>query len=331
MTDLREQFASELGHTYRIESELSGAGMSRVFVAEELALGRKVVIKVLALKLAAEMSVERFAREIRFAAGLQEPHIVPVLAAGTVAATPGGVRLPYYTMPFVAGESLRQRLRRTPRVPVPEALDILRGILPALVAAHEAGIVHRDIKPENVLLNRNGVPMVTDFGIAKAISAAHATPEDNAGGGELTFGGTVIGTPSYMAPEQFLSQPLDHRADLYAWGMIAHEMLAGAHPFSGKADQSELIKAQIFEIPKPLANVDAPAALVAMVEQCLAKEPADRPASASAILAALKDPTPFDTRRVSPVPLDSVKPEPRFAVKPKAMNKHDRCLCVGVG
>jgi tetratricopeptide (TPR) repeat protein/tRNA A-37 threonylcarbamoyl transferase component Bud32/TolB-like protein len=314
MTDLREQFATELGHTYRIESELGGAGMSRVFVAEELALGRKVVIKVLAPRLAAEMSLERFTREIKFAAGLQEPHIVPVLAAGTVAATPGGVRLPYYTMPFVAGESLRQRLRRTPRVPVPEALDILRGILSALIAAHEAGIVHRDIKPENVLLNRNGVPMVTDFGIAKAISAAHATPEDNAGAGgaELTFGGTVIGTPSYMAPEQFLSQPLDHRADLYAWGMIAYEMLAGAHPFSGKKDQSELIKAQIFEIPKPLENADAPAALVAMVEKCLAKEPADRPASASAILAALKDPAQLAAPRAAPALPRIVEPGPRW-------------------
>src|ERR1700692_3543923 len=136
MTDLREQLATELGDTYRIESELGGGGMSRVFVAEELALGRKVVIKVLAPKVAAEMSLERFTREIKIAAGLQEPHIVPVLAAGTVAEGPGGNKLPYYTMPFIAGESLRQRMRRAPRVSVPEALDILRGILAALVAAH---------------------------------------------------------------------------------------------------------------------------------------------------------------------------------------------------
>ena len=318
--DLREQFATELGDVYRIDSELGDAGMSRVFVAEELALGRKVVIKVLAPKLAAEISVERFAREIRIAAGIQEPHIVPVLAAGTVAAPAGGGRLPYYTMPFVAGESLRQRLRRGPRVPVPEALDILRGILSALIAAHDAGIVHRDIKPENVLLTRGGVPMVTDFGIAKAISAAHATPEDSSSAGELTIGGNVVGTPSYMAPEQFMGQPLDPRVDLYAWGMIGYEMLAGRHPFAGKTT-AELVKAQIFEAPKPLANASAPASLLAIVEQCLAKEPAARPASASAILAALKDPAQVAARSAAPSPQPQPRPLQQVESRPH-WNRH---------
>jgi serine/threonine-protein kinase len=163
MTDFRDQLQASLGGAYSLERELGGGGMSRVFVARDESLGRAVVVKVLAPELAEGVSIERFAREIRLAAALQEPHIVPLLSAG---ATHEG--LPYYTMPFVAGESLRARLRRGTDVPIAEAVSILRDVTRALVYAHSQGIVHRDIKPDNILLS-SGTAMVTDFGIAKAI------------------------------------------------------------------------------------------------------------------------------------------------------------------
>jgi len=165
VTDLRAQLQATLGSGYTLERELGGGGMSRVFVAREHALGREVVVKVLSPELAAGVSADRFAREIKLAAALQEPHIVPVLVAG---ATREG--LPYYTMPYVRGDSLRARLLNGP-VSLGDALGILRNIAQALAYAHERGIVHRDIKPENVLLS-SGTAVVTDFGIAKALSAS---------------------------------------------------------------------------------------------------------------------------------------------------------------
>src|SRR5512132_3020204 len=187
-SQLVNSLQDSLGAAYTLERELGGGGMSRVFLAEDTRLGRQVVVKLLSPELGAGVSAERFEREIRLAARLQHPHIVPLLTAGEVDG------LPYYTMPFVSGASLRERLQAGP-IPLHEALTILRDVARALAYAHRQGIVHRDIKPENVLLSE-GSAVVTDFGIARAISAASTV----AAGTAITQLGTQIGTPAYMAP-----------------------------------------------------------------------------------------------------------------------------------
>ena len=279
MNNVRDELQAALGDGYTLERELGGGGMSRVFVAPEHALGREVVVQVLSSERAAVLSAERFTREIKLAAALQDPHIVPVLVAGT---TSEG--LPYYTMPFVRGDSLRARLVAGP-VPVAEALGILRNIAQALAYAHERGIVHRDIKPENVLLSR-GTAVVTDFGIAKALSASTTKVEGNT----LTSLGTSIGTPAYMAPEQALGDVnTDARADLYAWGVVAYELLTGVHPFAARSTPQAMVAAHISEAP-PLLNAArllVPLDVAALVMQCLEKDPAQRPASADTLLTRL--------------------------------------------
>src|SRR5919202_4767393 len=165
MAELRDRLQMNLGSTYRLGRELGGGGMSRVFVAHDASLGRRVVVKVLAPELAAGINGERFRREILLAAGLQHPHIVPVLAAGVTD------QLPYFVMPYVAGQSLRTRLDGGRALPVPEAVGVLRDVAKALAFAHEHGVVHRDIKPDNVLI-AGGSAAVTDFGIAKALTTA---------------------------------------------------------------------------------------------------------------------------------------------------------------
>src|SRR5690242_12208604 len=223
---LRHSLQDTLGSSYTITRELGGGGMSRVFLAHEEELGRDVVVKVLPPEMIAGVSADRFDREIRLAARLQHPHIVPVLTAGQM----NGV--PYYTMPFVEGASLRARLADG-ALPVTEAIGVLRDVAKALAYAHERGIVHRDIKPDNVLLT-GGSAVVTDFGVAKALSAAKVS----APGGTLTQIGTSLGTPAYMAPEQAAADAgADHRVDLYAFGVMAYEMLAGVPPFHGKQGQ----------------------------------------------------------------------------------------------
>jgi serine/threonine protein kinase/tetratricopeptide (TPR) repeat protein len=276
--DLQAQLQGVLGSAYRVERELGGGGMSRVFVATETRLARRVVVKVLSPDLVASVSAERFEREIRLAARLQHPHIVPLLAAGDV----GGI--PYYTMPFVEGASLRERLAAG-ALPHGEAQSILRDVARALAYAHRQGIVHRDIKPENVLL-AEGVAMVADFGVARAITAASTL----AGGDVLTQVGMQIGTPAYMSPEQAAGDPnVDFRADLYAFGVMAYELLAGQHPFAGKRTMHALVAAHLMEQPQPLAThtseVAAPVSVIVM--QCLGKDPLERPESASAIVRAL--------------------------------------------
>jgi serine/threonine-protein kinase len=280
MTDLRTQLQGTLGDAYAIERELGGGGMSRVFVAEETRFGRRVVIKVLSPDLSASLSAERFEREIKLAARLQHPHIVPLLAAGDVSG------LPFYTMPFVAGASLRERLLNGP-IPTHEAQGILRDVAKALAYAHRQGVVHRDIKPENVLLTE-GTAMVADFGVARALRAASTMAE---GSSTLTQLGTQVGTPAYMAPEQAAGDPdVDFRADLYAFGVMAYELLAGQHPFAERKTAHALVVAHMTETPKPIAThvTTVTHSMASIVMQCLGKEPEGRPESASAIVAALE-------------------------------------------
>ena len=274
---LREQLQATLSGSYTLERELGGGGMSRVFVAEELRLRRKVVVKVLSPELAQGISVERFEREIQTAAALQQANIVPVLSAGD---TNG---LPFYTMPFVEGESLRARLARGP-LAVTEAIGILRDVTRALAYAHQHGVVHRDIKPDNVLMS-GGAAVVTDFGIAKAISAARTAT----GNATLTQIGTSIGTPAYMAPEQAAGDPdIDHRADIYSLGAMAYELLSGQAVFAGRTPQ-RMLAAHMGEAPKPITDfrTDLPASLATLVMQCLAKEANSRPQQAGEIARVL--------------------------------------------
>jgi len=280
---LGEKLQSSLGNAYTITRELGGGGMSRVFVADEESLGRKVVVKVVAPELAEGMSAERFAREVKLAARLQHANIVPVLSAGAT----GG--MPYYTMPFVDGLSLRARIQQG-LVPIPEAVTILRDVARALAYAHGQGVVHRDIKPDNILLS-GGAAVVADFGIAKALSASR-TQADATGGTTqgLTQVGTSIGTPAYMAPEQAVGDPnADHRADLYAWGVVAWELLAGAHPFADRTTSHALIAAHVRDLPPSLAarRPDVSHPLAALVMRCLEKDPARRPATAAELIASL--------------------------------------------
>ena len=275
--DLRSQLQSTLGDAYILGRELGGGGMSRVFLVEDTTLRRSLVVKVLPPEMAADVSIARFQREITLAARLQHPHIVPLLATGE---TQG---LPYYTMPFVEGESLRDRLARGGELPIVEAVRLLREIATALAYAHEKGIVHRDIKPENVLLS-GGIALVTDFGVAKALLASTTS-----GLGPLTSVGVAIGTPAYMSPEQISADPgIDHRADLYALGLIAYEMLVGQSPFAGRTAQA-LLAAHVISAPEPLQQrrPAVPPALATLVMRCLEKRPADRPQQAGEIVQAL--------------------------------------------
>ena len=264
MTDLLERLKAAVGETYRIEQELGGGGMSRVFLAEEVRLGRPVVIKVLPPEMGAGVNIERFEREIRLAAKLQHPHIVPLLTAGSQD------DLLYYVMPFIEGESLRAKLVREGELPLGEAVRILRDVVDALAYAHEHGVVHRDIKPDNVLLTARHA-VVTDFGVAKAVSAS--TDEVS-----LTSLGVALGTPAYMSPEQAAANPnVDHRADLYAVGVLAYEMLCGQPPFSGTNAQA-ILAAHVTQAPEPCVThrPAVPPALNTLVLRCLEKHAADR-------------------------------------------------------
>jgi tRNA A-37 threonylcarbamoyl transferase component Bud32 len=264
---------------YELEHELTGGGMSRVFLATERALNRKVVIKVLPPELAAGVNRERFRREIQLAAQLQHPHIVPLYSAGEHG------DLLYYTMPFIEGESLKHaiqehgttRTRFTPR----EVVRILHDVADALAHAHARGVIHRDIKPGNVLRSGSHA-VVTDFGVAKAISASMPSTG-------MTRSGMAIGTPAYMAPEQLAGDPAaDHRVDIYALGLLGYELLTGEAPFNEPSPQATLA-AQLTREPAPVSRrrPDAPPALAALMMKCLAKQPEQRPQTAQELVSSL--------------------------------------------
>ncbi len=276
-TEMRQRLQTALGDSYAVERELGGGGMSQVFLARDRTLDRAVVIKVLHPEVTAAISEERFRREILLAAQLQHPHIVPVLAAGSA----GG--LDYYTMPLVEGESLRAKLIRGGALPVADAVRVLHDISDALAYAPARGIMHRDIKPENVLLNGQHA-LVSDFGVAKALTAGS---EER---GPDTDIGIAIGTPAYMAPEQAAADPdTDHRADLYAFGILAYELLSGRPPFAGRPAH-EVLAAHLTEQPIPLREIDPdiPVSLELLVMDCLQKSPADRPQSAADVRDVLE-------------------------------------------
>ena len=276
MEELSGRLQAALGAAYRVDQELGGGGMSRVFLAEETRLARRVVVKVLPPELAAEISVDRFNREIQLSASLQHPHIVPLLAAG------GSADVLYYTMPFVEGEALRTRLAREGELPVRDAVRILKDVADALAYAHARGIVHRDIKPDNVLLTGNHA-VVADFGVAKAVSQAK-------GQSGLTSVGVALGTPAYMAPEQAAGDPnIDHRADIYALGAMAYEMLTGRPPFTSLSPH-QMLAAHITEPVEPITDrrPSLPPALADLVMRCLEKNPPDRPQTAAEVYHVLE-------------------------------------------
>ena len=283
MPSISERLLTALGGSYTIERELTGGGMALVFMGEDHDLERKVVIKVLPPELAATVSAERFRREILTVARLQHPHIVPVIKAGEVDG------LPYVVMPYVDGESLDIRLRRTGPLSVRETIGIMKDVARALAFAHERGVVHRDIKPGNILL-ASGSATVTDFGVAKALSTARRSGEKTKNG--LTNTGMSLGTLLYMAPEQAAGDPnIDGRADIYAFGIAAYEMLAGTAPFAN-LDPRQMLTARLTLPPPPLSahRKDVPVGLEKLIARCLAIDPADRPQSASELVEMLEDP-----------------------------------------
>ena len=271
---LTGRLATALAGRYQIEREIGRGGMATVHLARDLRHGRWVAIKVLREELAAAVGAERFLEEIRVTASLQHPHILPLFDSGSAEG------LVWYVMPFVEGETLRSRLARERRLPVDDALQLVREMADALEYAHRHGVVHRDVKPENVLL-QSGHALVADFGIALAL--------ENAGGARITRTGITLGTPSYMAPEQAAGdRPIDARTDVYALGAVLHEMLAGESPFAAASHQATLRNGMHDPlIPLAARRADVSPSLDAAVRRALAKEPDDRFPSAAAFAAAL--------------------------------------------
>ena len=279
MTDpLPRELVDALADRYRLDREIGRGGSAVVYAAIDLRHGRAVAVKVLIPELAVALGVDRFQREIRLAAGLTHPHILPVFDSGAAAG------YLYYVMPLISGGSLRDRLNRETQLTVTDAIAITREVAEALHAAHGMGIVHRDIKPENILFE-SGHALVADFGTARLLSMESD--------GRVSSGGLAIGTPAYMSPEQSTAQPsIDARSDVYSLGIVLYEMIAGATPFASATPRTTLAR-HVHEPPPPLhlARPDAPAWLVGIVEKALAKTPADRYRSALALAEAFRRPS----------------------------------------
>jgi serine/threonine protein kinase/Flp pilus assembly protein TadD len=287
-----EALDNALEGRYRIEREVGRGGMATVYLARDLRHGRDVAIKLLRPSTgpgdSPARSAARFQREIRIAAGLSHPHILPLYDSG---AADG---LLFYITPFVDGESLRERLKRTGPPPVTEAVQLLRDVARALAHAHRQDLVHRDIKPANILVTRDGDALVADFGVARALAAVQADAEMQDGTVWMPGGSAdetlVVGTPAYMAPEQVAGAPdIDRRADLYALGALAYELLTGWSPFAGRP-RHEQLAAHAGEVPEPVASrcPEAPPELAGLVDRLLSKRPDDRPDGAEAVLEVLE-------------------------------------------
>jgi eukaryotic-like serine/threonine-protein kinase len=278
-TDALNRLQAALAARYRIERELGRGGMATVYLAHDLKHDRPVALKVLHPELAASLGPERFLHEIRIAARLQHPHVLPVFDSGEAGTREAGGGQLWYTMPFVEGESLRDRLRRELQLPVEEAVRLAREVADALDHAHSEGVIHRDVKPENILLSR-GHALVADFGVAKALQVG--------GGDKLTETGLTVGTPAYMSPEQASGGPVDGRSDVYALGCVLYEMLAGELPFTGPTPQA-IIARRFTEEARPLRHVReaVPLSLDRAISKALAKVPADRFATAARFAEAL--------------------------------------------
>jgi len=276
MPETAPRLTKALASRYRLERELGSGGMATVYLAEDVKHHRKVAVKVLKPELAATLGAERFSKEIETVAGFQHPHILPLLDSGHVAG------FLYYVMPYVEGESLRDRLARQGELPIHDAVKVLVEVTDALAYAHARGVVHRDIKPDNVMLSGRHA-LVADFGVAKAVSEA-------AGAQGVTTTGMAIGTPAYMAPEQAAADPhIDQRADIYALGVLGYELVAGRPPFIEKSP-AEILAAQVTQEPVALA-ARRPAcspALSQVIMRCLEKRPADRWQSADELLVQLE-------------------------------------------
>jgi serine/threonine-protein kinase len=290
VTDL-DRVRATLAGRYRVERELGQGGMATVYLAEDERHHRKVAVKVLRPELAAALGVERFTREIEIGAQLQHPHVLPLLDSGEAEG------LLYYVMPYVQGESLRERLARRGELPIHEAVKLLSEVVDALSHAHGHGVVHRDIKPDNIMLSGRHA-LVMDFGVAKAVSEA-------TGRQQLTTAGVALGTPAYMAPEQATADPhFDHRVDIYAVGVLAYELLAGRPPFVAATPQ-QVLAAHVMQPPEPVTShrPSISPALAGVVMKCLAKRPSDRWQTADELLAQLEPlltpsggTTPVETR-----------------------------------
>ena len=276
LPDAADRLATALGRSYRIERELGQGGMATVYLAEDLKHHRQVAIKVLRSDLAATLGPDRFMQEIEIAARLQHPHILGVFDSGSADG------FLYYVMPYVEGESLRERLTRQGELPIHEAVRLLSEIADALGHAHSRGVVHRDIKPENVMLSGRHA-LVMDFGVAKAVNEA-------SGKNKLTTLGVALGTPAYMAPEQASADPhLDHRVDIYALGVVGYELLAGRPPFTGASPQ-QVLAAHVMQAPEPVSThrPSLSPALTNVIMKALEKRPADRWQTAEEMLTQLE-------------------------------------------
>ena len=283
MPDVPLALAAALLPHYRVERELGVGGMATVYLARDVRHDRDVAIKVLKPDLSAIVGAERFIAEIRTTAHLRHPHILPLFDSGTADG------LPFYVMPFVHGESLRARLRRLGRLPVQEATGILREVADALAHAHDSGIVHRDVKPDNVLLSGRHA-FLADFGVARAF-ASHVNADQTVTGTRV-----MVGTPAYMAPEQVTGSPVDHRCDIYAFGVMAYELLAGAPPFGGSSQ--EIVTAHLTATPAPVAALrpDTPGPIAGAIMKCLEKQPGQRWQRIDDVLTALDEMAAGDTR-----------------------------------
>ncbi len=273
MSDYTERLNQALVGRYVIEREIGSGGMATVYLADDVRHNRKVALKVLRPELARALGTERFLREIEIAARLTHPHILPLHDSGEADG------FLFYVMPYIEGESLRERLAKGVEVPMNEVVRWLRDVADALAHAHRHGVVHRDVKPDNVMLSERHA-LVTDFGVAKAISDAQAGPK-------LTTAGVSIGTPTYMSPEQAAGETaIDHRADIYSLGVLAYEALAGRPPFDGPTAQA-IMASHVTEPPPPIAErrPELPASLAATVMRCLEKRPENRWQSADDLLA----------------------------------------------